>query len=78
MHNKTGVKMDVPMHRLFVVNKDNKIKNMNDILNNIRDILFSVNEKHEINERKINLIMESVNQIANEMGKPEEIVLINN
>jgi ketosteroid isomerase-like protein len=26
VHNKTGVKMDVPMHRLFVVNKDNKIK----------------------------------------------------
>lgn len=26
VHKKTGVKVDMPMHRLFVVNKDNKIK----------------------------------------------------
>ncbi len=26
VHNKTGVKIDYPMHRLFVVNKNNKIK----------------------------------------------------
>ena len=26
VHKKTGVKVDTPMHRLFVVNKDNKIK----------------------------------------------------
>lgn len=26
MHNKTGVKIDMPMHRLFVVDKNNKIK----------------------------------------------------
>ena len=26
MHKKTGVKVDMPMHRLFVVNKDNKIR----------------------------------------------------
>ena len=25
-HKKTGVKVDTPLHRLFVVNKDNKIK----------------------------------------------------
>jgi len=28
VHNKTGVKIDMPFHRLFVVNKDNKIKTM--------------------------------------------------
>ncbi|MCF6130505.1 nuclear transport factor 2 family protein [Flavobacterium sp. AS60] len=26
VHKKTGVKVDMPLHRLFVVNKDNKIK----------------------------------------------------
>jgi len=26
VHSKTGVKIDMPMHRLFIVNKDNKIK----------------------------------------------------
>ena len=28
VHNKTGVKLDMPFHRLFVVNKGNKIKTM--------------------------------------------------
>lgn len=28
VHNKTGVKIDMPFHRLFVVNKDNKIVTM--------------------------------------------------
>lgn len=28
VHNETGVKLDMPIHRLFVVNKDNKIKTM--------------------------------------------------
>jgi len=28
VHNKTGVKIDMPMHRLFVVNKNNKIKTL--------------------------------------------------
>lgn len=28
VHNKTGVKIDMPFHRLFVVNKDHKIKTM--------------------------------------------------
>lgn len=28
VHKKTGVKVDMPMHRLFVVNKDNKIKTL--------------------------------------------------
>lgn len=28
VHNKTGVKLDMPFHRLFVVNKDNKIQTM--------------------------------------------------
>lgn len=28
VHNKTGVKLDMPFHRLFVVNKDNKILSM--------------------------------------------------
>jgi uncharacterized protein YkuJ len=26
VHNKTGVKIDMPLHRLFIVNKNNKIK----------------------------------------------------
>ncbi|MBK9224537.1 MAG: hypothetical protein IPO23_07750 [Flavobacterium sp.] len=26
MHKKTGVKIDMPMHRLFIVDKNNKIK----------------------------------------------------
>ncbi len=28
VHNTTGVKLDMPLHRLFVVNKDNKIERM--------------------------------------------------
>ncbi|NNK83819.1 MAG: SnoaL-like domain-containing protein [Flavobacteriaceae bacterium] len=28
VHDETGVKIDMPIHRLFVVNKDNKIKTM--------------------------------------------------
>lgn len=28
VHNKTGVKIDMPFHRLFIVNKDNKIVTM--------------------------------------------------
>lgn len=28
VHNETGVKLDMPIHRLFVVNKDNKIVRM--------------------------------------------------
>ena len=28
VHNKTGVKLDMPFHRLFVVNKENKIQTM--------------------------------------------------
>lgn len=28
VHNKTGVKLDMPFHRLYVVNKDNKIQTM--------------------------------------------------
>ncbi len=28
VHNKTGVKLNMPLHRLFVVNKDNKIETM--------------------------------------------------
>lgn len=28
VHNETGVKLNMPLHRLFVINKDNKIKTM--------------------------------------------------
>ena len=28
VHNKSGVKLDMPVHRLYVVNKDNKIKTL--------------------------------------------------
>jgi len=34
VHKKTGVKVNMPMHRLFVVNKDNKIKSITTYLNN--------------------------------------------
>lgn len=28
VHDKTGVKLNMPLHRLFIINKDNKIKTM--------------------------------------------------
>lgn len=33
VHNTTGVKLDVPFHRLYVVNKDNKIKTIINYMN---------------------------------------------
>lgn len=33
MHKKTGVKIDMPIHRMFLLNKDNKIKTMIDYMN---------------------------------------------
>ena len=33
IHNKTGVKIDMPVHRLYVVNKDNKIRTIIDYSN---------------------------------------------
>jgi len=33
MHSKTGVKIDMPMHRLFVVDKNNKIKTITEYPN---------------------------------------------
>lgn len=33
MHKKTGVKIEMPIHRLFLLNKDNKIKVMIDYMN---------------------------------------------
>ena len=38
VHNKTGVKIDMPMHRLFIVDNNNKIKTIIGYMNNsIRD-----------------------------------------
>lgn len=34
MHKKTGVKIDMPLHQLFVVNKNNKIKSITKYSNN--------------------------------------------
>jgi hypothetical protein len=34
MHKKTGVKIDMPLHQLFVVNKNNKIKSITGYSNN--------------------------------------------
>lgn len=59
-------------------NIDCKIKNINDILNHIKDTSFSINEKYDITDKKINLLSEHINEIINEMRKSEEIVLINN
>ncbi len=33
MHKKTGVKINMPIHRMFLLNKDNKIKTMIDYMN---------------------------------------------
>jgi hypothetical protein len=33
MHKKSGVKINMPMHRLFLVNKDNKIKTVLNYMN---------------------------------------------
>jgi hypothetical protein len=47
VHNKTGVKLDNPMHRLFIVDKNNKIKTMINYFdrNAYREIGNSNNER---------------------------------
>ncbi|MHB1105696.1 MAG: nuclear transport factor 2 family protein [Lutibacter sp.] len=47
MHNKTGVKLDMPVHRLFIVDKNNKIKTMINYFDRMayREIGNSFNER---------------------------------
>lgn len=47
MHNKTGVKLDMPVHRLFIVDKNNKIRTMINYFDRstYREIGNSMNER---------------------------------
>ncbi len=48
VHKKTGVKVDMPMHRLFVVNKDNKIKSITEYSNT--SIGDEINQSYDVRE----------------------------
>jgi len=62
VHNKTGVKIDMPFHRLFIVNKDNKIKTM---INYMDESIYKEIGK-SFNERKNGTIYnhhENINKV---------------
>jgi hypothetical protein len=48
VHKKSGVKIDMPMHRLFVVNKDNKIKSVTEYSNS--SIGDEINQSYDVRE----------------------------
>ena len=48
VHKKTGVKIDTPLHRLFVVNKDNKIKTI--IQYSDTSIGEEINQSYDVRE----------------------------
>lgn len=48
VHKKTGVKVDTPMHRLFVVNKDNKIKTIIEYSNS--SVGDEINQSFDVRE----------------------------
>lgn len=48
VHKKTGVKIDMPMHRLFVVNKNNKIQSVTEYSNN--SIGDEIDQSYDVRE----------------------------
>ncbi len=48
VHKKTGVKVDMPIHRLFVVTKDGKIKSITDYSNS--SIGDEINQSYDVRE----------------------------